>query len=181
MMFLLCCILVFKLNRWSHNFVIVSAGLAVSNLIIVCVKTVKLSVLVYLKLPQMLNGSIICSYVSKDVVFFAKDWMYMMYEINCRCSAGLFNSKKYTAQYVIFNHTLCLLDYFVIGETKNDESFPSQQFAMDNFEVRARKDRDCHGCDLLEFVRKCFICKRQTHLQPNNLECICSELTISNI
>ena len=34
------------------------------------------------------------------------------------------------------------LDYFVISETKIDESFASQQFAMDNFEVRARKDRD---------------------------------------
>ena len=52
---------------------------------------------------------------------------------------------------------------------------------MDNFQIRARKDRDCHGGSLLEFVRKGFICKRQTHLEPNNLECICSELTISNI
>ena len=34
---------------------------------------------------------------------------------------------------------------------------------------------------MLEFLRKGFICKRQTHLEPNNLECICSELTISNI
>ena len=33
---------------------------------------------------------------------------------------------------------------------------------------------------LLKFVRKGFICKRQTHLEPNNLDCICSELTIYN-
>ena len=72
------------------------------------------------------------------------------------------------------------LDYCVISETKIDESFPSQQFAIDNFEIRARKDRDCLRGDLLEFVRKVFICKRQTHMDPNNLECICSELTIFN-
>ena len=73
------------------------------------------------------------------------------------------------------------LDQFVTSETKIDESFPSQQFAMDKFEIRARKDRDCHGGVQLEFVRKGFICKRQTYLEPNNLECICSKLTISNI
>ena len=73
------------------------------------------------------------------------------------------------------------LDHFVISETKIDKSFPSQQFAMDNYEIRARKDRDCHGSGLLEFLRKSFICKRQTHLEPNNLECIRSELTIFNI
>ena len=113
--------------------------------------------------------------------FFAKDWMYMMSEINCRCSAGLFNSKNYTVQYVIFNYTLCLLDYFAIVETKFDESVPSKQFTLDNFEIRARKDKACRGGGLLEFVRKGFICKRQTHLQPTNFECICSELAISNI
>ena len=73
------------------------------------------------------------------------------------------------------------LDYYVIRETKIDESFTSQQFAMNNFGIRSRKDRDCHGGGLLEFVRKGFICKRQTHPGPNNLECICSKLTISNI
>ena len=51
---------------------------------------------------------------------------------------------------------------------------------MDNFEIRVRKDKDCHGGSFLEFFRKGFICKRQTHLEPNNLECVCSELTISN-
>ena len=34
---------------------------------------------------------------------------------------------------------------------------------------------------MLEIVRKRFICKRQTHLEPNNLGCIWSELTFSNI
>ena len=64
------------------------------------------------------------------------------------------------------------LDYFVISDTKIDGSFPSKQFALDNLEMRAKKYRDRHGGGLLEFVRKCFVCKRQTHLELNNLECI---------
>ena len=73
------------------------------------------------------------------------------------------------------------LDCFVISGTKIDESFLSQEFAMDNFEIMAGKGRDCHGSYLLKFARKSFISKRQTHLEPNNLECICSESIISKI
>ena len=40
-------------------------------------------------------------------------------------------------------------DYFVIGETKLDQSFPSTQFIIDNYEIRNRKDRNKHGADLL--------------------------------
>ena len=37
------------------------------------------------------------------------------------------------------------LDYFVLSEKKkNDENFLSQQFIIVNFEIRARKDGDCH-------------------------------------
>ena len=70
------------------------------------------------------------------------------------------------------------LGYFVLSETNIDESFPSQQFAMNNFEIRTIKDRDCHRSGLLEFAREGYICKRQTHLDPNNLECLCSELIL---
>ena len=56
------------------------------------------------------------------------------------------------------------LDYFVISQVKINESFLSQPFAMDIVEI---------GGGLLEFVRKGFIYKRPTHLEPNNLECIC--------
>ena len=31
---------------------------------------------------------------------------------------------------------------------------------MGNFEIKASKDRDCHGGGLLEFVRKGFVCKK---------------------
>ena len=35
------------------------------------------------------------------------------------------------------------LDYFVINGTKIDESFPSQQFVINNFQIRARENKDC--------------------------------------
>ena len=34
------------------------------------------------------------------------------------------------------------LDYFVLSETKYNNSFPSVQFYMENFETRNRRDRD---------------------------------------
>ena len=33
---------------------------------------------------------------------------------------------------------------------------------------------------LIDFIRQGFICKRVTHRKPNNLDCVCSELTSSN-
>ena len=65
-------------------------------------------------------------------------------------------------------------DYFVVSETKLDSSFPSAQFQINEYEVRARSDRDKNGGRLLEFLRKGFICKSKFS------EVICSEFTISN-
>ena len=45
------------------------------------------------------------------------------------------------------------LDYFVISETKLDDSFPFTQFAVENYEIRARRDRD-------RMWRSDRICKR---------------------
>ena len=52
------------------------------------------------------------------------------------------------------------LDYFVLSETKLDDSFPSAQFYIENFEIRNRKDRDKNGRGLIKFVRKGFITKK---------------------
>ena len=46
------------------------------------------------------------------------------------------------------------LDYFVLSETKLDDSFLSAQFYIENFEIRNRKDRDNGGGGLIEFVKK---------------------------
>ena len=71
------------------------------------------------------------------------------------------------------------LKYFVVSETKLDESFSSQQLVID-FEIRAKKDRDWHGGGIIENVRKGFICTRPNYLEPKSPECICSELTLFN-
>ena len=71
------------------------------------------------------------------------------------------------------------LDYLVISETKLYESFPSSQFKLSGYEIRARRGRHKHGGGLIEFVRQGLICKRLKKYEPNYSECICSEFTIS--
>ena len=71
------------------------------------------------------------------------------------------------------------LDYLVISETKLDGSFPSSQFKLNGYEIRARRGRHKHGGGLIEFVRQGLICKRLKKYEPNYSECICSEFTIS--
>ena len=49
------------------------------------------------------------------------------------------------------------LDYFVLSETKIDQSFPTGQFYIKGYEVR---DRDKYGGSLIDFVENAFISKR---------------------
>ena len=72
------------------------------------------------------------------------------------------------------------LNFFVASKTNLDESFPPQKFVIENFEIRTRKDNDRHGGGIIEYLRKGFICKRLNYSEPKSLECICSELTLSN-
>ena len=71
------------------------------------------------------------------------------------------------------------LDYFVISETKLDESFPSAQFDINNYEIKNRRDRDENGGESIEFVRKGFITKRLKDYETQICETIYSEFTIS--
>ena len=52
------------------------------------------------------------------------------------------------------------LTIFVLSETKLDDSFPSAQFYIENYEIRSRKDRDKNGGGHIEFVRKGLITKK---------------------
>ena len=61
------------------------------------------------------------------------------------------------------------MHYFVINEKETDESFLSQQFLI-GFDIRATKNRDCKGGD--------FSRKRLKQVEPEDLECVWSELTI---
>ena len=68
------------------------------------------------------------------------------------------------------------LEYLVVRETKLDSSFPCAQFALENYEIRAKRDRDGHGGELIEFVKRDVISKK---IKQNTSESICSEITIS--
>lgn len=71
-------------------------------------------------------------------------------------------------------------DYFVLAETKLDESFPTAQFNIDGYEIRTRKDRNIHGGGLIEYVGKGVICKQLHNIGIVENEIICSEITIRN-
>ena len=71
------------------------------------------------------------------------------------------------------------LDYFILSETKLDESFPNAQFTLDGYEIRARRDINKFGGGLIESVRKGLICKRTAKYELKSNECICSEITFS--
>ena len=70
-------------------------------------------------------------------------------------------------------------DYLVLSETKLDDSFPSAQFSIPDYEIRARRNRHKNGGGLIEFVKKRPICKRLNNFETSVSECICSEITIS--
>ena len=72
------------------------------------------------------------------------------------------------------------LDYLVLSETKIDESFPTAQFYIKGYEVRARRDKDNYGSGLIEFVKNGFISKRLKEYETKQSESICSEFTIAN-
>ena len=65
-------------------------------------------------------------------------------------------------------------------ETKLDQSFPSPQFMIDNYEIRNRKYRNKHGRGLIEYVKKGVVCRQIKNLEVHNHEVFCSELTIMN-
>ena len=71
------------------------------------------------------------------------------------------------------------LDYFVLSETKLDKSFPTAQFHIPGYEIRARKDRNKCGSGLIEYVKKGVICKRIQKFEMLTHESVCSELTIA--
>ena len=52
------------------------------------------------------------------------------------------------------------LEDCVISETKLDNSFLSAQFAIENYEIRARRNRDGYVGGLIKFAKRGIICKR---------------------
>ena len=71
------------------------------------------------------------------------------------------------------------LHYFVLSETKINESFSPAQFNIHDFEIRNRRDREKHGGGLIEFFRKGFTTKRMKEYEAKLSETICTEFTFS--
>ena len=71
------------------------------------------------------------------------------------------------------------LDHFVLSETKINDGFPSVQFDMSGYEIRAREGRDGMRGGIIEYVRRKVICKRQKDFEATISESICSESVIS--
>ena len=69
-------------------------------------------------------------------------------------------------------------DYFVLSETKIDESFPTAQFYIKVYEVRARRDIDKHGGGLIEFVKNGFISIRFKEYETKQSEVFVQSLPL---
>ena len=70
------------------------------------------------------------------------------------------------------------LDYFVLSETKIDSSFPSSQFAIDNYEIKARMDRNCNGGGLIKHVCKGIISRSLKEYETRHSETIWEKVAL---
>ena len=71
-------------------------------------------------------------------------------------------------------------DFFVVSETKLDESFPLGQFEIDGFTTPLRVDRNREGGGLIIYIRSDIPCKTLKTQLPTNMEGIFIELNIRN-
>ena len=71
------------------------------------------------------------------------------------------------------------MDYFVLSETKIGSSFAATQFEIDNYEIKARRDKNCNGGGLIEYVRKGIISRSFSEYETPHSETICLEIKIS--
>ena len=71
---------------------------------------------------------------------------------------------------------MIFLRFFVISETRLDDSFPDEQLTMSTYEIRTRRDRDKYEVGLSEFTRKSLLIRYGSL----NIKVNCSEVAISN-
>ena len=57
------------------------------------------------------------------------------------------------------------IDYFVISETRLNNSFPYVQLTINNYEIRARRDRDKHEGSLIGVNKHRSNMLRSNHLK----------------
>ena len=72
------------------------------------------------------------------------------------------------------------IDVLLISETKSHSSFPSKQFAIDNYKI-FRRDPNCFGGGLMFYVNENIPCRKQSPEQnDSNFEIIFPEITLRN-
>ena len=72
------------------------------------------------------------------------------------------------------------IDVLLITETKIDSSFPSEQFAIDNYKI-FRRDRNCFGGGFMFYVNENIPCRELSPEQnDSNFEIIFLEITLRN-
>ena len=72
------------------------------------------------------------------------------------------------------------IDVLLITETKIDSSFPSEQFAIDNYKIFHR-ERNCFGGGLMFYVYENIPCRELSPEQNDcNFEIIFLEITLHN-
>ena len=72
-----------------------------------------------------------------------------------------------------------LLDYFILSEIKIEQNFPTRQFYIKGYKIRARRGRDKHDGGLIELVKDGFIPKNRKEYGTKQGDSIRSEFTIS--
>ena len=70
------------------------------------------------------------------------------------------------------------LDYLVLSETKINQSFPTAQFYIKGYEVRARRDRDKHGGGLIEFGKNVLSLKGLRNMRLNKVKVFVQSLPL---
>ena len=76
--------------------------------------------------------------------------------------------------------TMNLMDIFVVGETKIDESFPKSQFKVPGYKT-LRADRNQHGGGIMTIIRDDIPCRRLANFEidvPSPIESIIFEILI---
>jgi exonuclease III len=72
-------------------------------------------------------------------------------------------------------------DVLVFAETKIDESFPTSQFLINEYNELTRCDRSAHGGGLIEYIRSGIVRKRLKNFELKSFESICSEISVKNV
>ena len=70
------------------------------------------------------------------------------------------------------------VDIMIIGETKLDESFPSNQFMVRGYKKPYRKDRNANGGGVMIYVREDIPSLEKENFLPNNIEAIAVEINL---